>query len=530
MSTIKDITDSYVTGNVSLSASNARVLFIENPEAIKDLTYGPTRRILNALPPHNHGMDGGESLYEPILSHSFGRYKRSILSNSDIGIPLGPLTTAYSSTDPSTAKKLFSAGVIVPGGVKGVRITIQEYHELQDEVFQISASFRNYSDVNYKYGIDNEITEDFLFPTVGNNTFGNSSVEITDLSLLGDPTKDRELEFSLWLTNNFTPSISFRLCSVEILPLYFTDSARLPDNNDLLVPSISYRELQASVGVVTPNLMGKVKEIYNNINRGIWGNTPGLLNNNQPDTRINYQSTILGCHKHQGLYCTDIDGNIYSDGACLLNSYSTGYCISIGDDNDVLPNLDNTPVLGAYLHTVADLSSGWLNLKFRYSIPNGLGALKFRFGIYNNNNDTNSTLSANVTVIPINDSTTNIVTGLSSRVQKTKTQSAYCELTPVEDDFFESVGIRLKTNRGSFTLDAALSDNEISELNGNSYLYRVTEPLIVNLTHPPTNSQESAHQTTDYMISIKFKLLLDNGDADTTARIQWLNVCSADGY
>jgi hypothetical protein len=205
MSTITRLPASYLDADQYLYDTVCLETFWDDPEAALDLVYGPSRRIYGAAPGHDHDEDGGESLYLPLLQHSFGQY----VQNTNVaGIPLVwpddgssfAAVTRQGVVDRSGAKRLFCCAVTIPGGVSAVRVSISEYHEIASGAVVLAACLRPLSAVNFKLGVTpSEVIGLISYATVGAASYANQSVALSDLSDLGDPTRDREVEFSLWL-------------------------------------------------------------------------------------------------------------------------------------------------------------------------------------------------------------------------------------------------------------------------------------------------------------------------------------------
>jgi len=550
MSTIRKIDNTYKAPGSALPEAKGLILLDTQVEAMLDLIYGSTTRPQGIAPGHDHQEDGGESLKRPILSHSFGQHVKGD-GTTVRGLPLGRPSTGSPSfapvvidgvSDPSNAPRLYHSLVMIPGGVKGVRVSLVVANTTAGASYTLAAVFRGLGEVNFKLGrATAEVRGDFTITRsgAGSNALYHFAIEIPDLSELGDQSQDQELEFSLWLTSDAVTTLyTDMLCHVEILPSVFT-GARQPRADDRQQPKFAVREIQTGVGIFSPILGQKLKTIYNNLNRALWGSSPGLLPDGSPDVRRRYQETIDDCHRHQGIHTPDIDGTVYGDGAVLADHQSFGFVEIIpGEDPTAATCVrDETPTYGRHLHEVDDLSSGWTTFSFRRSIPSGLGALLFRFGVQPGDYTKTATLLAKVSIAPLDDPTADIVTrtsckGFLSEIQASHPDYKYCELVPRNDLGFSPNGSLLDAGTKGWNLGSQIAQNQITQQGLNKRLYRISEPLVVKLTYPPLQPLDPRHETADYQITVKFKLRLTSGGAvyDTEAFLQWLTCYSMPGF
>ena len=556
MSTIKVIDNTYKLAGGQASAVKSLTLFDEQVEAMIDLIYGTTTRPQGFSPGHDHQEDGGESLLRPILSHCFGQYRTEEPINFTMrGLPIclppaeedASLQKTYAPvvvdgySDPSGAKRIYSSVVMVPGGCLGVRISLLMANTNFGNDFTFAGVFRHMQGVNFKLGKDpSEVNTTITITRSGaaSNALYNFSADVTDLSELGDPSQDRELDFSLWLTSdegfNFFDDL---ICHLEIIPRYFTGS-RQPRADDRATPKMAVREVQQGVGIFSPVLGAKVRAIYNNLNRALWGTSPGLLPNGQPDPRRRYLETIDDVHRHQGINTPDIDGTIYPDGAVLADYQSFGFIQRLGLTTPVssTPTADSNPVIGRYLHTDSGLASGWTKFGFRRSIPSGLGALLMRFGVMPSTLKKGATLLVKVNVIPVDGGSDIMVRtqcgSYQSEDDSTEADYQYCELVPRDDPAYVPNKLLFRAGAKGWNRGAEIAANRQDQLGMNAYLMRVSEPLLVRLTYPPLNPLDTRHKTGDYDISVRFKLRLTAGGSlyDTEAACQFISCWSMPGF
>jgi len=521
----------------------------DNPNVVRLLTYG-TRTIDNAAPAHDHEEDGGESLVWPIVSRSFGTYYQNI---SMVGIPLGPPvtgsfeeTTSQGIVDKTTAKRLDCVGAVIPGGVKTLRISLSEYHESAGLDTQVTFTIRRLNSVNFKRGVaPEEVSADLSYTTVGVAAMSNHSVEVSDLSSLGDPTLDREVEIAVWLTSDVSATEEQRLLDWEVIALTLTAKARKRRQSDPVYPTLSTKELKGGVAIIGSQMAAKIKAISNGLNVGVWGSTPGLLPNGQPDRRRRYRETITAAHTHEGAFCpTATPGEILGKGACLKDTQSFAYLAGLDETLPLVaatpPTLGSKPNQGAFLHKASSTASGWIQYNLRRSIPAGCGALVLRVGVHAGytfaarSYDTSSTLLMSISVMKVGTSD-EIVTRLfcgefASPVDDRDADFGFVELVP-EDD------VAHRPNRSLFwqglkpwNHGAERTAGELSALKVNEVLYRVSKPIRVQLTYPPERASETYHETADYDVRCRFLMRNASGNLDTQAGCLWLMCSAAKGY
>jgi hypothetical protein len=558
MGTILLIDDTYKAPATTISEVKSLALFDTQVLALQDLIYGPSQTPQGISPAHDHQEDGGENLARPILSHSFGQFRTDWTTGHFTvrGLPIGvPRTTNDPATqktfepvvtngfsDPSGAKKMFGTVVMVPGGCLGVRVSLLMANTNGGTAVTLAGIFRHLQDVNYKLG--NSPTEARADITVTRSGAGADKVyefyaDIADLSQLGDPKLDRELDFSLWLTSddgfNFFDDL---ITHVEITPYYFTSQLRSARADDKPQPRLAVREVQKNKGVFSPVLGDKLKKIWNNLAVSLLGASPGLQSNGQPDQTRRYMEILDDCHRHQGIAVPDIDGTVFSDGAVLADYQSFGYIQTLGGDDPTSSDvhLNSDPVVGRVLHSSATLASGWTQFNFRRSIPSGLGALLMRFGIMPNSLTRTATLLVRVTISPAGE-TSNIVTRTQcgqylSEDDSSDTDYQYVELVPRADPGYVNNRLLLRANLKGWNRGAEIASNLQTAQGMSSKLVRISEPLIVKLTYPPLQPLDPRHKTGDYDVKVRFKLRLTPGGTvyDSGAACQFISCWSMPGF
>lgn len=549
MSTLTFVTDAELAAGNSFTDDVALELWWSNPEAVLDLVYGSSRRLIGTAPPHDHDEDGGEPAYRPILQRSFGRYFQNLGGR---GIPIGPPvsgtfvpTEDNGYTDRSQCKRLDCVGVLLPGGCTRVRLSLTEYHEVAGGTVTLLVALRSLNSVNYQlgYGLD-EVIAELEYTTVGATTTGVVSVDLTDLTDLGDPGLDRLVEASLWLACDLNATDEHRLLDWEILPTAFA-ATREANVSDLAYPALAPRELKAGLGIISPELIAKVKEIYNALNRGLWGSTPGLSPQTlQPDPRRRYRETITDWHQHQGAQCPDGAGGIFGDGACPTDAQSFAFLMFMGETLPLVaatpPTMDHRPNRGTYLHATDDLSQGWLHYRFRRSIPAGCGELRLRLGAHPGfeysapSFDTSQRLLVSVEVVPVGGGSS-IVTRLlcgpyASPLDPSETNYGYVEIEPEEDVAYLSNGALSGQNKKGWNRGAEISPTEQAALHLNSVTYRVSQEIRVLLSYPPQRPSETYHATGDYEVRLRCKMINSANLADDEAGLLWLCCWTPKGY
>ncbi len=561
MSTIKVIDSTYKVPAYTISEVKSLELFDTQVRALQDLIYGPGRTPLGFTPSHDHQEDGGENLGRPLLSHSFGQFRTDwTVSHFTVrGLPIGPPTFTNDPatqktfepvvtdgfSDPSGAKRLFTALLMIPGGVKSVNVTVTMTNTNAGNDVTLAATLRTLQDVNFKLG--KSIAEARTDLTVTRSGAGADALyvftsEMADLSPLGDQTQDREVLFGLWLATDVDFSLfDDLLCHVEVTPYEFTAQPRQARTDDKPLPRVAVREVQKSKGVLGPVLGQKLKNIWNGLNIALLGTTPGLLPNGLPDKDRRYIEILDDCHRHQGVVCPDIDGTVFSDGAVLADYQSFGYvqdlCPSLSQDSGSSVILDDEPALGRILHSSASLASGWTQFNFRRSIPAGLGALLMRFGVQPNSLLRTATLFVKVSVHPVGEGSTNIVTrtqcgAFLSEDDPSDTDYQYVELIPRNDPGFTGNRALFRSGLKGWNLGSQIASNLQTAQGMMSKLVRISDPLIVKLTYPPQQPLDPRHKTGDYDVKVRFKLRLTAGGSvyDTGARCQFMSCWSMPGF
>lgn len=556
MSTITLLNTASLLGNRQLPQAEALEVYYTTPEAVQDYIASAIRRLIGVAPAHNHEADGGESLYPAIVSVSFDMY-RDDNNNFLVGIPIGPrgtgngsnptITGSFASVtsngivDRTNGKKLFCTHAVIPGGVLGVRADVLEYGNGSDDI-TFSITIRNLNTVNYKLGVPtNEERLDFSYKAGG--SFSIHFAFNNDLSGLGDPNYDREVEIALWLTCDIPRTNINRILSLAIVPYQFTPAPRAPGPNDLAAPELSVREVYTGIGSFSGNFANKVKEIYNTINRALWGTTPGLLPDLRSDTRRRFKETIEDCHRHMGQLVPDLDGALFADGAVLKDAQQISFIGSLGHSSNgsgistesVI--LDGTPVVGQQLHPSISTTN---TFSFRRSIPAGLGGLVFRLGIHPGlkalgSYDTTFTLLAEITAVAVDGTTGNIINRLycgpyTSPLSNTDSDYGFVEVQPKDDEGFVTNKSLFAQGQKGFTLGAEIDLTTQLQTLMNDNLYRVSEPILAQLSYIPLRPDDDRHPTTDYTISIRLKVRNSAGDFDTNSCVLWVGCFSAPGF
>jgi hypothetical protein len=553
MSTLAYLTDGDLAAGVTLTDTVALEVFWQNPAAVLDLIYGPDRRISGAAPAHDHDEDGGEPHHLPIFQHSFGRFYQDLLIH---GLPLGPpgsesfaITTTNGIVDYTPAKRMHCAGIRIPGGVSQLRVSLTEYHETAALPVTLYVAFRLLASVNYRLGVAaDEVRGEITYTTVGTAVMTNQSITIDDLTNLGDPTRDREVEVSLWLACDLDVSNEHRILDWEVLAIAHTAAAREATPADLPHPLLSVRELKGGMGMLSPQFGAKVREVYNGLNRGLWGSTPGLLSDLQPDRRRRYQETIEAPHQHQGALTPQADLSIIGDGACLADTQSFAYTSTDDIDSSTNPPpLERYPFAAVLLGFSGALANQWRQFNFRRSIPAGCGALLLRVAVQPGQSfalasDATKQLLMSLTATPVgggSDIVTRILCGANaSPINALDDDFGFCRLDAEENVGYLSNAALQAAGREAWNMSAEISRAEQTALqltptlvgSDGSYLYRVSQPIRVQLTYPPERASETYHATQDYDVKIRFKRRDSSGSLMDDARLLWIMCSTAPGY
>lgn len=558
MSTIVYTEDAALAADIELYDEDALIYFQANPEALLDLIYGATRRPYGFTPAHDHAEDGGETLYTPILSHSFGSFYDN--NSAALGFPLPVCSTVESVvsfastasngiTDRTYGKRLFCAGVLIPGGVSSVRVSVVEWHAQSGLSTQLTATLRGFPAVNIQLGVaTDEVLGDISYTTSGSGTWSVQSVTLSDLAELGDPTQDRECEFALWITSDIDQSYDQRLYAVYVVPIAVTSFMRAQSPQDLIHPTFAARELKADLGVFSAQLSAKIREGYNGLNRGLWGYTPGLLPDLTPDRRRRYREDVSGPHTHEGLIVPDGSGGVYSAGALMRDAQSIGLCVSgnISFRGAGLPPYARRAPNGGERINSSPLSNLWTPFTFRRSIPAGCGALVMRVAymppaasISATDQTSGLYLSASVALSSGGSSiVSRVFCGpFVSPINSADPDYGLCELRPVDDlAYLTNASLESKGWKGwcySAEIDDATKDSlkihRALLAARDPVLYRISMPILVVLTYPPQRPQETAHETADYDVTIKL-FQRDSADYITGGRLQWILCYNSTGY
>lgn len=552
MSTIKRLPTSYLAGGGALTDTKTLEAFWQNPSAVLDLTYGPDRQISGACPPHDHDEDGGESLLPPILLHSFGTYIQNL---QKLGVPIGPPVSGSFAkvesngiTDRTNAKRLFCCGVTIPGGVASLRVDLVTYNEAAAGTMEVGlvVCLRPLAAVNYKLGAaSNEVITELNYEADSASQTINRTVNITDLTELGDPALDREVEFSLWLASDLNAITENRICDIAVWPLSLTAEARDARPGDNVLPKIQPREIKAGIGILNGQLASKIKELYNGLNRAVWGMTPGLLNNGKPDRRRRYREPVDRCHQHQGIVVPTEVGGIFSDGAVLKDTQSFGYVRYL---EETLPLVANTPPTmgpapnrGAALHLEYLLANGWARFEFRRSIPAGVGALVMRLGIHpgitfgDQSFDASSKLLVSISVTAVDGTGSDIVTRMrcgaySSTLDPASSEYGYIQVEPIDDVSYLPNSTLISANKEAWNQAVEITEAEKDAMGLLEISYRISAPIVVQLTYPPANPGEAYRRTQDYNVKIRCKLINSAGECNEDAGMLWIKCENAPGY
>lgn len=559
MSTVARLTAAELDAGQALTETAALELFWSNPEAVLDLIYGPSRRIEGTCPAHDHDEDGGEGHYRPILTRTWGRYFSA--ASSRLGIPIGPprvgasyeITRTQGASDYSNAKQLDSCGIIIPGGCTALRVDLVEYHETANRTVTLWVCLRSLGSVNYKLGLGaDDLIVSLEWNTAGATAMGAHSVSISDLTSLGDTGRDRLVEVSLWLGCDLDTTTEHNLLEWSVVPTGWA-TVRASQAEDRILPALAPRELRAGLGEISPTLLAKVKEIYNGLNLGLWGSTPGLFpQTHQPDTRRRYRETISGIHQHQGIVCYDGVSAYYGDGACLTNAQSFAFVSDLLHDTPLVvatpPVMDQSGFharmrYGALLHSDATLATNWRIFGFRRSIEAGCGELRimicaapYQATTYRTDHAPRKTLLVSVEITPVGGGTDialrHYCGPYAEITDDADDDAGFCEVAFLDDPAYLPAADLVDTGRGAFSRDSQITETDLSALGLTQFPVRVSQEIRVDLTSIVIRPADAYRATQDYDIRLRFKAPLNDGTAnvDDYASLLWLVCWTPAGY
>jgi len=524
MSVLKKSPDYVVEGGAAPDPANAYELWVQNDAALRDLTYGPTRTIEGAVTPHNHGHDGGEILDEVLASVIFGPQASETAGGTPtIGVPYGIRATADFLFDDGSSKLLGAFPLLIPGGVSAIDVTLVMQYNNTSSSLRYHVQLVPFQRTNTRSQADG-VTGVSSLVSSGSTGYKRTTVDITDLSALGDPTQDRLVECRIFQALSST--ILHRFCSV-LVTVNDTTGGRAAMSGDPPRARVTVSDLL--FGAITPELTARMKRIENGHAVSLLGRAPGLHKNGTPDRNRDYEQRIYYPHQHQGQYCPDSDGAIYSDGACLRRPlWISSYSRNLGDDG--AGNVDALGVRGVKIHPSGTLSSTWLHHKHYITIPAGLGAFELYFAIQPATTDAKAEMRVHIDVRPVGNPVTaasvvaGIRTGRGFQAPSTKDSNGYfvCEVEPQDGDAFQFNKGRIRQGKGLWTLDAQLSAAETQSGIMRDNPARISQVVYVFLQQKALRAADTFRETGDCIVFVRYELrTIDSGNYDASARLLW---------
>lgn len=529
MSTIKKIADA----SIAPSTPSAEVLYNlwqTNDQGLRDEIYGPDRAIAGATPGHNHGEQGGEILVDdrPLVSVAFGPFNSESAANSpQVGTCYGILndTTSTFLFEDGSSKLLAAVPVLIPGGVEEVLVRLSLYAigsqsiKFYTQLAPLTQSgYRSLAVGAYETGSTLSFTGTRL---------RKADITHDDLSALGDPTLDRLCELRIYQALSST--VEHRLCGAAV---YATATTRARPAMQGDPPQARLVLADIIKGAITPELTAKLRQIENGHAIALLGRAPGLHPDGSPDRTRSYLQEIEGVHLHQGPLCPLEEGGSYPDGEILPWPLVTAsYPRSQGEDGS--GNADAYQARGLKIHPTDLDAATWLHLRYRCSIPSGLFAVALRFALMPGTSSPATTCRVRVDVRPVgsDSSAASIVSRVSSGpyagTAKDTDGLVVCSVDPIHSDLY--VPNRVRQGRGQklslWSQDARLPESSLPAGAIRDYAYRISEPVVIELTNPLLRDSDAYRPTQDYTLHLRVQLRDDDQAAyDTAARLLWVQV------
>jgi hypothetical protein len=525
MATIEKIPDSYLTPARVLPEQELADAHIENPKALRLLTYG-SREIKQASPPHDHAQDGGDTLiWFPILNAIFGASR----------VPLAQgIVISGAQFDVSQGARLLSTmSVFVPGGVN----ELQGFLTLDlDSISEINlwVTLRPYSAANKNLQRGLYIAQQILFTPAVAPVVISQDVLFSNLAQLGDSRYDREFEIVIWQAYQPPAPVTsgHRIVSLYLdagIPATVQAGGRDVSRNDLPLKTVSYADIKSGA-ILAVDLSLKMRATNNDLLSGMLGRATGLLSNDTPDRDRPYIQPIWCAHQHQGIDVPDSCGGFWSDGAVVKSHLISSSYFGAG-----LIVTTNQAYSGLLLHTNGLPDASWLLLEHRLSIPSGLGALELRFELSTGGALVNQRVFVHIDVR--DPSGTSICTGLSSGVhdqQRARDAEGLwvCEVDPLDNDRFVFMRRRRLASKGLWTLDAQRDHDEIVNDELARTTHQISDVVQIKLTHPKYRQTDEPHVTQDYTLTLRLEHVIVGGATplEPTTRINWLLVKPRRGF
>ncbi len=499
----------------------------ENFEAERTLIYGG-RAPVGASPGHNHAADGGEVLADrPVLSLTLGPTFNSGGAGGENTVPReGVYMPPYETgVDADTERPLAFAPCLIPGGVSSLSVKVLVYSGTGTDTIAVKVSLRDYSAHGQDFGAGtSEVTGSAS--VVGDfDTYHVLTIELDDLTPLGDPTLDREVEFCLWqaFSGDVNTASTYRAIHV-VATASSTTVGRTAKAADVPLAQVTVGDIKAKAPV-SSDLSGRIRLRYNQTNQALWGRSPGLQQDAKtPDRRRPLTQLIEAEHSHEGAVFPVTGEEFESRGAIIREQYAVRTWSTTGLTSGQVNQQRGAQVnprgllVGFPAGTGEDTQAV---LHFTIPVAAGLGALLLRFAGFTTDSDANTELVTRVDVA--DEAGTSIVSAVGSGLYQPNNvadgNGFYATaVDPLDNGYYQSNKARRTAGLGLWTQDALLpglaqppSKYTISN-NVSQTFNRVSELVRIDLTYPPQRSGDDFRKTQDFRVKVKFELsLLDSG-------------------
>lgn len=521
MAVLKAIPDSYLTPSRTLPQQELADAYITNPVAARLLTYG-TREPRFSDPPHDHGQDGGEvRLDVPVCSVTFGPEKT--LSGPQVGIRIQP-----SSALGANPRILGTAGIPLRAGQLQLSGLLAIAYDAVATI-TLNVTLRPYSEANRDLGQGLNATTQVVFTPAFAPDERALSFSMLDLSPLGDTRYDREVELVIW-QSYLPPAIvtsGHRLMGVYLDVLAIDTRARQTERSELPRQTIGYADIKTGA-ILGQDLGAKMRDTHNALLRGMVGRSPGQTNDGRTDASRPYRADLSCAHQHQGIDVPDGCGSFESDGAVIRD---TSCLVALCHSNAVVALTEDYS--GQLLHGSGVFDATSLRIEARASIPSGLGAFDLRFELKTTSHQQNVRLFVHADVRGFDG--VSICTGASSGVHQQQgdldADGLYvCEADPLDNGLFVPSRKRRLGRTGLWTLAALRSMVPAAGMRPSNH--QISETVRLALTQPKLVSTDTPHQTSDYIVILRWELQTPEGATavDPSTKLNWALALPSRGF
>jgi hypothetical protein len=535
MSTIKKTPDADVKGGYAApSASVAYDLWRTSDQGQTDVIYGTTRYLRGGTPPHDHGEDGGHHMDDPILALAIPRHTvEGGAGAPQMGVTYSEQSGTLSFLDDSSrsSKSLTLAPLWVRGGIAGCTVTLA-YYWPGAGTLSFDVCIVPLAQVNYRSTAKGVVSQTGTITPAGSAGYKTVTLSNIDLTPLGDAYLDRLFELQIWQRTAASSGNTANLCGI-VVRKDTVAGCRPAGLGDPPAARVTATDLMR--GALTPELTTKIRRVENSHATALWGRPPGLHADLSPDRSRTYLADVSDVHQHQGISTPQFDGSVVCDGAvlrrplvCAAYPRNPGWVGSVA-------TVTRAGIKGIRLHPDGDLATRFLHLKYRVSIPSGLRGLELRFALQPEAETAVVTCRVRTDIRTVGTGTS-IVTGVSSgRRHRALTQDTdslwVCEVDPLDNDAYVPNVIRNSQGKGYWTNDALRPVNERPDgmipagpgVLVPGFFERVSEGVYYELTHPPTNANDTYRQTQDCVLHLRVEVQTDDTAAwEADARLLWV--------